>query len=183
MLGGLIRGAIPLYLRTVHWSRKMSEIFHSLFAPEKLNRSGSSCLFPNNVCHEDAFHYLLQAEARRSQRSGKGYHILLVYSANSQGAISPMHASVSAILLDELAQSLRETDYVGWYREDRIIGGVLTVVEQGSIIDPFKRVQQRLTAVLLSKLGSEGSSCFHFRLCRHHELQDFDSETRTILTV
>jgi hypothetical protein len=153
----------------------MSEVLLNLFTPE-LNRSGRSrFVTQNSVCHEDAFHYLLQAEAKRSQRSGQGYHILLVYRSEAEGLITPMHAYVSAVVLDALVRSLRETDYIGWYREGHIIGGVLTVVGQDSISEVFKRVQQRVKDTLLAKLGSEESRCFHLRLCQQDELQEFEA--------
>ena len=79
------------------------------------------------------------------------------------------------VVLDALARSLRETDYIGWYRDGHIIGGVLTVVGQDSIADVFKRVQPRVKDALVPKLGSEESGRFHLRLCQQHELQDFES--------
>ena len=159
----------------------MSEVFLNLFTPDGSHRSGASRLVrQNGVCHEDAFHYLLKAEAKRSQRSGQNYHILLVYRSQAQGSITPMHVYVSGVVLDALAQSLRETDYIGWYREGQVIGGVLTVVGQDSIAEVFKRVQQRMKEVLIAKLGSEESQCFHLRLCQQHELQEFESEVLTM---
>jgi hypothetical protein len=159
----------------------MSEVFLNLFTPEKLGGQGRNrFVTQNSVCHEDAFRYLLQAEAKRSQRSGQGYHILLIYRSEAQGSITPMHAYVAAVVLDALAQSLRETDYIGWYREDHIIGGVLTVVGQDSIADVVKRVQQHLKDTLCAKLGSEESRCFDLRLCQQHELQEFDSGIMTM---
>ena len=154
----------------------MSEAFLNLFMPERLDEAGRTrFVTKNSVCHEDAFRYLLQAEAKRSQRSGQGYHILLVYRRETEGSITPMHSYVSAVVLDALVTSIRETDYIGWYRQGHIIGSVLTVVGQDSIAEVFKRVQQRLKDVLLAKLGSEESKCFHFTLCQQHELQDFES--------
>jgi hypothetical protein len=154
----------------------MSEVFLNLFTPEGSSRLGRSRLLTQNgVCHEEAFHYLLQAEAKRSQRSGQGYHILLVYRSEAQGSMTPMHTYVSSVVLDALAKSLRETDYIGWYRDGHVIGGVLTVVGQDSIADVFTRVQQRVKDALVAKLGSEESRRFHLRLCQQAELQDLES--------
>ena len=155
----------------------MSDVFLNLFTPDGFHRSQAShSVTQNGVCHEDAFHYLLKAEAKRSQRSGQNYHILLAYRSQAQGSITPMHVHVSRVVLQALAQSLRETDYIGWYREGHIVGGVLTVVGQDSVADVFKRVQQRFKEVLIAQLGSEESQCFHLRLCQQHELQHFESE-------
>jgi hypothetical protein len=159
----------------------MSEVFLNLFTPDGYGRTGSGrSVTQNSVCHEDAFRYLLHAEAKRSQRSGQGYHILLIYRSEVQGSITPMHSYVSTIVLDALAHNLRETDYIGWYREGHIIGGVLTVVGQDSISEVFKRVQQRLLDILLTKMGSEESRCFRFRLCQQNELQDVETGFGTL---
>jgi hypothetical protein len=154
----------------------MSELFVSLFTPDGQHRAARNrSITPGSVYHEEAFHYLLKAEAKRSQRSGQGYHILLVYRSEAQGVITPMHVYVSGVVLDALAHSLRETDYIGWYRDGHVIGGVLTVVGQDSIADVFKRVQQRLEEILFAKLGSEESRSFHLGLCQQHELHDFEA--------
>src|SRR5690242_19354119 len=106
MLGGWFRRKTPLSLRTVRWSNKMSEVILNLFTPERFHEAGRShSVTKNSVCPEDAFHYLLQSEAKRSKRSGQGYHILLVYRSEAQGSITPMHSYVSAIVLDALVAS------------------------------------------------------------------------------
>jgi hypothetical protein len=128
----------------------------------------------NSVCHEEAFRYLLEAEYKRSQRTGQGYHILLIYRSELQGSITPMHSYVSTVVLEALAGSLRETDYIGWYREGQIVGGVLTVVEPDSITEVHNRIQKQVTEILQAKLGWEESKYFYVQLCRQHELQGFE---------
>ena len=151
----------------------MSELFFNLFTPEVLDGERSRSITQNSICREEAFHYLLQAESKRSERSGQAYHIILIYRLTVPGTLNPMHSYVSGIVFDALAQSLRQTDYIGWYRENHVIGGVLTVVEQDSIADVFERVQRRLKGILITKCGFEESECIRFKLCRQHELQDF----------
>ena len=128
----------------------------------------------NSVCHEEAFRYLLQAEYKRFQRTGQGYHILLLYRGEAQDQALPIQSHCSTVVFDALSQSLRETDYIGWYREGHIIGGVLTVSEPDSIIEVHKRIHERVTKTLHNRLGSEESQSFHVKLCRQHELQDFE---------
>ena len=131
-------------------------------------------LTQSSVCHEEAFRYLLQAEYKRYQRTGQGYHILLVYRGERQDQVLPMHSSSATVVLDALSQGLRETDYIGWYREGHIIGGVLTVSEPDSITEAHSRIHRRVTETLHNKLGWEESQYFHIRLCRQHELQGFE---------
>jgi hypothetical protein len=151
----------------------VSELFFNLFTTHQGPLVRNRTVKQNSVCHENAFHYLLQAEAKRSQRSGHSYHIVFVYRSEVQGAIMPMPSNVSSVLFDALAESLRDTDYIGWYREGRVIGGVLTVVGQDSIAEVRQRIHQRVMELLKAKLGSEESNHFHITLCRQDELQNF----------
>jgi hypothetical protein len=150
----------------------MSELFFNLFTPRVLEGGRNRSMTQNSICREEAFSYLLQAESKRSERSGQAYHIILIYRVEGQGTVKPMHSYVSTIVFDALAQSLRQTDYIGWYRENRVIGGVLTVVEEDSIADVFERIHRRLKSILLARCGFEESKYFRFKLCRQHELQD-----------
>ena len=176
MLEGILRRGTPLYLRTVRWKSHMSELLLNLFTSEALPAGVSRSVTFNGICHEDAFRYLLKAEVLRSQRTGQGYHILLIYRMGRQGTVSPIHSYISTLMFDGLAQSLRQTDYIGWYSEALIIGGVLTVVEEDSVTEVFERIQRRLKRILHTKCDLEESKCFHFKLCKQHELEDFVSE-------
>jgi hypothetical protein len=153
----------------------MSELFLKLFTPEVLQAGRSRSIQQNSICQEEAFHYLLHAESKRSERTGQAYHIILIYRVEGHGTLKPMHSYVSAIVFDALTQSLRQTDYIGWYRENHVIGGVLTVVEEDSIADVFERIQRRLKDILLSTCGLEESKYFRFELCRQHEMQDLNA--------
>jgi len=155
---------------------KMSTILANLFSTDGSYKSARtvSNFTQNGICHEEAFRYLLQAESNRSKRSGHGYHILLVYRTDVHGAVARMDSDVASGVLDALARSLRETDYIGWYREDCIAGGVLTVVGQDSIGDVHERVQQRLKEILQANVDGDKNGHFLIRLCRQHELQGID---------
>ena len=71
---------------------------------------------------EEAFHYLLDIEQKRADRSKRSC-LLLLADLNSDAHIE---AEVAAKLFQALRLSLRETDFVGWYRRERIAGAVLT---------------------------------------------------------
>ena len=74
---------------------------------------------------EETFRYFLALEQKRSERSGRPFLLLLVdvqghpawSDASSSGAVGE--------LFDALWHSLRETDFVGWYRSKHIVGAVL----------------------------------------------------------
>ena len=98
--------------------------------------------------NEKAFRYLLESESKRSERSGHLYQILLVYRTNAQGAIVRMDPDIAKTVIAALSRSLRDTDYIGWYRAECVVGGVLTVVGRDSVADLFNRLRPRLREIL-----------------------------------
>lgn len=156
----------------------MSADLFNLFSVNKSGESrkviSSSSIRQDGVYNEESFRYLLQAESKRSQRSGHVHQILLVCCTDRHGAVTRMDSHVAGEVLDALSQSLRETDYVGWYREGRIVGGVLTVVGQDSVADLRDRLQPRLREILQDKLGVEESRHLLIRLCQPHELNGIE---------
>ena len=55
-----------------------------------------------------------------------------------------------------LFRCLRETDYIGWYLEGRMVGGVLTVLGQDSAVEVSGRIQQRLMNIIASGVTRQG---------------------------
>ena len=73
------------------------------------------------------------------------------------------------------SRSLRETDYIGWYRDGRIIGAVLTGLVQEFMAPAVSHLQKRLAEVLQSELSIEDSRCLQIRVCQHHELEGIEA--------
>jgi hypothetical protein len=86
-----------------------------------------------------------------------------------------MDRHVVDAVVKALFRSLRETDYIGWYREGRIVGGVLTVLGQDSAVEVSGRIQQRLMDKLRVELSVEENRRLQLRLCQHHELEGIES--------
>lgn len=126
---------------------------------------------PGGVYTEEAFRYLLECESKRSERSGHHYQILLIYCTDAQGAILPMDPDIAKTVIAALSRSLRGTDYIGWYRQGRIVGGVLTVLGRDSVVDVCNRLRPRLVEILRAELGVEESRRLQIRVYQHHELQ------------
>ncbi len=166
-------GEIPLS-HVFRWMTKMGTVLVNLFSMDRSNKLAQavSNFTQIGIFHEEAFRYLLEAESKRSKRSGHGYHLLLVYHTDVHGAVMPMDSDAASRIIDALARSLRETDYIGWYREGRIAGGVLTVVGQDSVGDVRDRVHRRLKEILQANVGGDKNGHFQIRLCRQHELPE-----------
>lgn len=154
----------------------MGTVLVNLFSMDRSNKLAQtvSNFTQIGIFHEEAFRYLLEAESRRAKRSGHGYHILLVYRTDMHGAVAQMDSDIASGVLDALTRSLRETDYIGWYREGRIAGGVLTVVGQDSVGDVHDRVHRRLKEILQANVGGDKNGHFQIRLCRQHELPEIE---------
>src|SRR5215471_731928 len=116
------------------------------------------------VLHEDAFVSMLYLERRRAERAQKRFVLMLVdlKSAISDGQKNRTLAKVTGALLDVT----RETDIVGWYLEDQLVGVICTEVGnakpktvQVRLLEKVKRgFAERLPADKISKI----SVSFHF---------------------
>ncbi len=126
--------------------------------------------------NEEAFRYLLASESKRSVRSGYSFSILLVYSIDKQGLIVYMDRDVVDTVVEAVFRTVRETDYIGWYLEGRIVGGVLTVLGQDSEVEALARIQQRLMEIFRTEVSAEKNSRLQIRICQHHELERIDYE-------
>jgi hypothetical protein len=75
--------------------------------------------------NESAFHYFLVLERKRAELSRRPFLLLLVDlpDATHRGLGAPALASR---VLSALSETVRETDFVGWYVENQVIGAVLT---------------------------------------------------------
>lgn len=81
-----------------------------------------------HVYGEPAFHYFLDVERARSVRSERLGVLLRVELKDTHGQPMPLSHETSKRLFIALAQSVRETDFLGWYEDQRVAGAVLTEV-------------------------------------------------------
>jgi len=123
---------------------------------------------------QESFRYLLESESKRSERSGHFCQILLVYWTDAQGRIGQMDSHVTETVMAVLIRSLRETDYIGWYRDGRIVGAVLTVLVKESMAQVASHLHKRLAEILQSELSIEESRCLQIRVCLQDELEGIE---------
>ncbi|WP_455388441.1 hypothetical protein [Petrachloros mirabilis] len=166
----------PFLLKLFRESAKMTNRFFNAFSLHKQRQSikGTASFSQSGVYSEEAFRYLLESESKRSERSGHLYQILIVYCVDAQGRSTKMDTYVAETVMAALWQSLRETDYIGWYREGVVAGGVLTVVGRDAATDLYNRLQQRLAEFLRTELGAEEVGRLRIRMCHHQELQGME---------
>jgi hypothetical protein len=130
--------------------------------------------------NQEVFRYFLESESKRSERSGHFCQILLVYWTDAQGRIAQMDSHVAKTVIAASFRSLRETDYIGWYRDGRVVGAVLTVLVQESMAQVSTHLQPRLAENIRGKLGVEEISRLQIRVCRHYELESIESGEGTL---
>src|SRR5439155_1189318 len=63
---------------------------------------------------------------QRSTRSGRAFLLVLVYLKGKAGAGARIDTTLAAPLFGRLWRCFRESDFIGWYREGRVAGAVLT---------------------------------------------------------
>jgi hypothetical protein len=120
--------------------------------------------------NEQAFRHFLAIERKRAIRASRSFLLLLVSlrrHADSNATIPPRSASR---LFAGLALSVREVDFIGWYREDRIAGAVLTqgvaTPEPSTVV---RGITDRVTQVLGQRLPANEAQRLQVRvlqLCR-----------------
>ena len=147
---------------------------------EAVSKSKGECRASHTIVgpmyNEEAFRYLLSSESKRSVRSRYSFKILLVYSIDKQGLIVQMDREVLDTVAEALFRTVRETDYMGWYLEGRIVGGVLTLLGQDSEVEVSARIQQRLMEIFRAEVSVEKNGRLQIRICQHHELGGLSTE-------
>ena len=134
----------------------------------------------NGAYDQESFRYLLESESKRSERSGRFCQILLMYWTDVQGRIVLMDSHVVKTVLASLSRSLRETDYIGWYRDGRIVGAVLTVLAEESMAQVASHLQKRLAEILQSELSIEENLRLRIRVCLPNELEGVELGEKTV---
>ena len=102
--------------------------------------------------NEEAFRYFLASERKRSERSGCSFLLLLVDLKEQEGLSARIDSVVASNLFSNLWLCLRETDLVGWYREERVAGAVLTEIGDGRQTEVSPLIGQRVTEGLYERL-------------------------------
>jgi hypothetical protein len=92
--------------------------------------------------NEEAFQYFLALEGRRTEATGQAFLLVLVDRNARDPRGQRIDPTTAARLFRGLMGCLRETDFVGWYREGHVAGAVLTEFREGlptGIADVIRR--------------------------------------------
>lgn len=116
------------------------------------------------VLDEDAFVSMLYLERRRAERAQKRYVLMLVDVKDAPPDQQKTH------ILEKIAQTLcettRETDIIGWYLQDSLIGVIGTDIGRASPQKVRDTVSEKFRKTFSEVLGPETASLvfvsFHF---------------------
>jgi lipopolysaccharide/colanic/teichoic acid biosynthesis glycosyltransferase len=113
----------------------------------------SQAMGDRDILNEEAFHRVISLERRRSERSRKPFLLMLL----DLGDHAPSESLGKDLckLLNALSASTRETDVVGWYKDDCIAGVMFTEIavdDRGTIVSTMIA---RLSEILRTHLSLE----------------------------
>ena len=115
------------------------------------------------ILNEESFKRMIAIERKRTERSREPFLLMLVEAENSQRA---SHAKPLDRILSAMLSSTRETDVVGWYKDQITVGVMFTglaVEDKNGILGTIlSRVSAALRDELTSEQFSQISLSFHF---------------------
>jgi hypothetical protein len=104
---------------------------------------------PGQAYNEEAFRHLLDTERRRAERSRRAILLLLVSIKKQPAASDRSPPAAAARIFCGLWACVREADFIGWFREDRVAGAVLVQGADRLELDVPARVGHRTAQILL----------------------------------
>jgi hypothetical protein len=119
---------------------------------------------PTHVYNESAFHYFLSVERRRSDRASRPFALLLIERKLPGQLAARIDAEMASRLFSGLSLCLRETDFIGWYKDSTVPAAVLTHLDDRSDAELSQQVRRRIEQVAFAALLPEVSNQFAIRL-------------------
>ncbi|MBX3300771.1 MAG: hypothetical protein KF693_01005 [Nitrospira sp.] len=130
---------------------------------------------PVGVFPEKVFRHLADREFKRSERSGHSFRILLVYRHETQRLGVLLDAELLDKTISVLSRCCRDTDYIGWYRQDRILGVLLTALHPDFAKDGCEKLKSRLLTGLRDARTFPDGYSLQVRVLQQEELTAFNA--------
>ena len=100
--------------------------------------------------NEAAFRHFLEIELRRADRSGHCLLLVLVAVSDSPGRSTRLVPPAASKVFSALGTSVREVDFVGWFKEGRIAAAAL--VQRAT---PTAEMRQQIAGRVMKTLQRE----------------------------
>jgi hypothetical protein len=117
------------------------------------------------IYNETAFRHFLTIEVRRANRSLRPLLMVLVTIRSGDGSLARLADGTASSLFSGLRASIREVDFVGWYREDFIAGAVLAQGPVALSVTSY-RISERLLPEIRKQLSAEQAMNVRVRTIR-----------------
>jgi hypothetical protein len=114
--------------------------------------------------NEAAFRYFLGVDRLRAERSRRPLILALASLREAPGRSALLTHDTAAVIFDGLAASVREVDFVGWFREGRVAGAVLA--QGAGAADERAAISKRILVTLRTSLPRDRSANVHLRVVR-----------------
>jgi len=114
--------------------------------------------------NEEAFRHFLAVERKRGGRSRRSCLLLLISMKKQPGMSGRIPPVVAARIFSGLWQGVREVDVVGWFRENRVAGAVLTQGADPPAPDVPRRIGHRITEILNERVPAPAARRLHVRV-------------------
>jgi len=115
--------------------------------------------------NEQAFRYFLENERKRAARANRPVLLMLVNLKKTRQD-TRIDAALASKVFYSVWPALRETDVVGWYREERIIGAVLTGADGACGPEVTIAIRRRIDAALSAALVQDVARQLRVRVYR-----------------
>lgn len=104
------------------------------------------------VYNQKAFRHFLDIERLRVERSDRYFLLLLVSLRKCPELGVHVPPPVASALFSGLALCVREIDFIGWYRHERVVGAVLAQGIHAPDSEAPRRIVQRVTQIFGGRL-------------------------------
>ena len=103
------------------------------------------------VLVENVFHSMLTLERRRAERSRKPFVLMLLDANLENGAAEEILRQAVSIVV----ASKRETDLIGWYKQDAILGIIFTEVSMEGDLPITETLRTKIESAFIKHLGRD----------------------------
>ncbi|WP_158748492.1 sugar transferase [Acidobacterium sp. S8] len=130
----------------------------------KARTSSAEPPIDRSALNQDAFRRMIAIERKRTERSGKPFLLMLLDGGNRHES-TRMQKALDTMLV-ALQAATRETDVIGWYQDQTIVGAIFTglvIDDKASILNTIlTRVSIALRDKLTFEQFNQVSISFHF---------------------
>jgi len=126
---------------------------------------------PGTEYDEETFVYFLAIEQARTELVNHPTRLLLATLEPVPGQPVPIPPASATRLFEGLRLSLRDTDVMGWYRQGRVAGAVLSAGDGAPESEMSGLIEQRVGDTLRQRLPSNAARSLRVRVVQQGPLR------------